>query len=203
MSHSSDEKRILIFGKWSPDVEIKDLGLKRYINLKPVIIPKSCGRWIPNLHKEKVNVIERFINKLIVPGHRGRRHKITSGHCTANTQMVLSAVKRAFELIEEKTKSNPIQIFVNAIENAALYEEIVAYRLGGIIARKAVVVSPQRRLDVALRHLAQGVYSATFNTKKKLAEAIADELLAAHNNDSKCFAIRERQRLEKEAEGAR
>jgi small subunit ribosomal protein S7 len=194
---------VAIFNKWSSEVEVKDLGLKRYLNLKPVIIPKSCGRWVPKFHKEKVNVIERFANKLAVPGHRGRRHKITSGHCTANHLTILKAIKTAFEMIEARTKKNPIEIFVGAIENSAIYEEIAAYRLGGIIARKAVVVAPQRRLDIALRHLAQGIYSATFNTKKKLAEAIADELIAAYNNDPKCFAIRERQRIEKEAEGAR
>ncbi|MEM5798363.1 MAG: 30S ribosomal protein S7 [Candidatus Aenigmatarchaeota archaeon] len=195
---------ILLFNRWdTKDVKVEDLGLKKYINLKPIIVPRTGGRWIPNLHKERVNIVERFMNKLMVPGHRGKKHKITSGHCPANIQNIYLSTKEAFEIIEKRLKANPVQIFIKAIENSAIVEEIAAYRLGGIIARKAVVVSPQRRLDLALRHLAQGVYSSCFRKKKTLAEAIAEEIIAAYQNDQKCFAIRERQRIEKEAEGAR
>ncbi|RLJ08149.1 MAG: 30S ribosomal protein S7 [Candidatus Aenigmatarchaeota archaeon] len=194
----------MIFGKWDPsEVKVEDPGLKRYINLSPVWVPRTGGRWIPNLKPEKVSIVERFMNKLMVPGHRGKKHKLTSGHCTANAQKIYLETKRAFEIIEKRLKKNPIQVLVKAIENAAIVEEIASYRLGGIIARKAVVVSPKRRLDLALRHLAQGIYSSSFKSKKTLAEAIAEELILAYNSDPKCFAIRERQRIEKEAEGAR
>ncbi|MFH0957043.1 MAG: 30S ribosomal protein S7, partial [Candidatus Aenigmatarchaeota archaeon] len=107
------------------------------------------------------------------------------------------------EAIEQKKKENPIQVLVKAIENAALYEEITAYQMGGMIARKAVITSPQRRVDLALRLMTQGIYRSTFRSKRKLAEVIASELMAIADNDAKTLPIRERNRIEKEAEGAR
>jgi small subunit ribosomal protein S7 len=84
-----------------------------------------------------------------------------------------------------------------------MIEEVTAYRVGGTIVRKHVVTSPHRRLDVALRHIAQGIYNNTFNSRKNLADAMADEIIAVADNDQKTMAVRERIRLEKEAEGAR
>ncbi len=195
----------LVFGKWSTkDVVVEDPGLVRYINLKPVYVPRSAGRFTRSgIHKEKINIIERFINKLYVAGHRGKKHKLTSGVNVGKYQMLYKNIKEAFEIIEKKTKKNPVQVLVKAIENAALYEEVVGYRVGGIIARKAVVTSPQRRLDVALRLIAQDIQSSAFKSKKKLSQVIADEIIEIYNNDSRNNVIRERARIEKEAEGAR
>jgi small subunit ribosomal protein S7 len=75
--------------------------------------------------------------------------------------------------------------------------------MGGMIARKAVITSPQRRLDLALRYITQGIFRSSFKKKTDLPNAIANELMAIYNNDNKSLAIRERNRLEKEAEGAR
>jgi small subunit ribosomal protein S7 len=196
---------ILLFNRWSfSGVEVKDPGLRRYINLKPVVIPKTSGRFGKySLHRDKMNIVERFITKLFVPGHKGKKHKLTSGHVVGQYQRICNAVKEAFDIIEKRTKQNPIQVLVNAIENAALYEEVVGYRVGGIIARKAVVVSPQRRLDFALRLIAQDIFSRAFQNKKTLPETIAEELIELANNDQRNNVIRERQRIEKEAEGAR
>ena len=196
---------ILLFNRWKlDDVEVEDLGLVKYINLRPVIVPKSGGRYASSTsHKNKMNIVERFINRLMVPGHRGKKHKITSGHCPASYNAIYLSVKDAFEIIEKKTKKNPVQVMVNAIENAAMLEEVASYRLGGIIARKAVVCTPQRRVDLALRYLTQGIYKVNFKNKKSFSNVIADELITAANDDNKNFAISERNRLEKEAEGAR
>jgi len=196
---------ILLFNKWDlSEVKVEDMGLKRYLNTQPVIVPVTGGRFgTKSVHKKKISIIERFMNKLMVPGHAGKRHKITSGRCCGNSQTICLAMKMALEIIEEKTKANPVQTLVKAIENAAMLEEVASYRLGGIIARKAVIVTPQRRLDLALRYLTQCIYKSTFKNKKPLGGVIAEQLMAAANNDPKCFAISERIRIEKEAEGAR
>lgn len=196
---------ILLFNRWDfSGVEVRDPGLKRYINLKPVIVPKTSGRYgTLSIHKPKMSVVERFINKMFVPGHRGKKHKLSSGHVVGNYQKVFRSLKEAFEIIERKTKSNPIEVLVAAIENGALYEEVMGYRLGGIIARKAVVVSPQRRLDISLRLISQNIFSKTFKNRKSLAQVIADELIEIANNDQRNNVIRERHRIEREAEGAR
>jgi small subunit ribosomal protein S7 len=197
---------IKIFGKWSvDDVEVKDLGLKKYINLQPSVIPKTDGRFTQQqFHKSKMNIVERLINKLRVPGHRGKKHVLTSGRAVDKTLTHYKIVKKAFEEIEKRTGKNPIAVFVGAIENAALREEITAYQLGGIIVRRAVVTSPQRRVDVALRNIVQAAYRKSFGKKMTMAEALAEEIIGAYNNDpNKSEAIKERERIEREAEGAR
>lgn len=199
------ETKILIFNKWDlSEVRTEDAGLKNYINLTPVVVPRSGGKYATTaFHKNKMNIVERFMNKLMVPGHRGKKHKITSGKCVGHTVGLYNDIKSAFEIIEKRTAKNPVQVLVGAIENAALLEEVAAYRMGGIIARQSVIVAPQRRLDMALRHLTQGIYRNKFKNRTPLPEVIANEILAAYSADSKSFAIQERNRIEKEAEGAR
>ncbi len=194
-----------LFGRWdTKDVKVEDMGLRKYVNVSPVMVPRTSGRFtkIPS-RKSRMNIIERLINKLMVPGHKGRKHKVTSGRCCGNTAGILRAMEEAFAIIEGKAKQNPLQVVVRAVENSAPLEEIAAYRLGGIIARKSVVIAPQRRLDLALRHLSQGIYASTFGKKKTLAQAIADEVMLAASNDKASSAVSERARLEREADGAR
>jgi len=199
------DSKILLFNRWSTDgVQVNDVGLKNKINLKPVIVPRSGGKYAPiSFHKNDMNIVERFINRLYVPGHKGKKHQIASGECVGQSIVVMTAVKKAFELIEKQTNKNPVQVLVDALINAAPFEEVAAYRLGGIIARKAIVVSPQRRLDLALRLVTQDIFRSTFRNKTTLAEAMAKELVSIASNDPKTRAIMERTRLEKEAEGAR
>ncbi len=200
-----EQPKLLLFGKWNlAEVKVEDHGLAEYINIKPVMVPRSSGRFGGSfITKKKVNIVERFITKLMVPGHRGKKHRITSGRCTGSTATIYVAIERAFDMIYEKTKQNPVQIFVKAIQNAATLEEIASYRLGGTVARRAVVTSPQRRLDITLKSLAQGIFMSRFGKKKGFGEAIASELMAAYNNDKASHAIQERMRMEREAEGAR
>lgn len=199
------DSKILLFNRWSTEgIAVNDVGLKNKINLKPIIVPRSGGRYATiSFHKNDMNVVERLINKLYVPGHKGKKHQIASGECVGQSIVVMTAVKKAFELIEKRTNKNPIQVLVDALINAAPFEEVAAYRLGGIIARKAIVVSPQRRLDLALRLVSQNIFRSTFRHNTTLAETIAKELIAIAANDSKTLAVMERTRLEKEAEGAR
>ena len=199
------EGKILIFNRWDmSQAKVEDPGLINYINLMPIVIPRTGGKYgTSSLQKGKMCIVERFMNKMMVPGHRGRKHKITSGKCVGTTVTLCNDIKKAFEIIEKRTSRNPVQVFVKAIENAALLEEVASYRMGGIIARQAVIVTPQRRLDLALRHLSQGIYKIKFKNKVPLPEVIATELIAASANDSRSFAIQEKNRIEKEAEGAR
>jgi len=197
--------KILLFNRWDTEgVTVKDLGLKNYVNVSPIVVPKTSGRYgTSTIHKGNIHIVERFINRLMVPGHRGKKHKYTSDRCTASNHAIYFSIKEAFEIIEKRTKKNPVQVLVDAVENSALIEEIASYRLGGIIARQAVIVSPKRRLDLALRVLTQGIYHSGFGKKTTLAQGIAEELIAASENDPRSVAIRDKNRIEKEAEGAR
>jgi len=197
---------IKLFNKWDFDgIEVSDPGLKPYINLKPIIVPKTGGKYSKQkFHKSKMNIIERFANKLMVPGHRGKKHLLTSGRNTGKTQTVFNIIKQVFEEIEKKTKENPIKIFVGALENASLREEITSYQMGGTIVRKAVITSPQRRVDSALSIICQSSYRKSFGKKISIVDALVDEIINAYKNDStKSEAIKEKERIEREASGAR
>ena len=194
-----------IFNKWEIEgIKVKDPGLRNYINLSPVIIPHSFGRFQKRQLRSKMNVIERFINKMMVPGHEGKKHKRTSGILLGKKEKNFKIFIRAMEKIEKKLNKNPIEVFVRAIENAALREEIAGYQVGGIIVRRAVITSPQRRLDLALRNIAQAAYKKAFGKKLNIVDALVEEIIGAYNNDaSKSLAIKEKERIEKEAESSR
>jgi len=195
-----------LFGKWpTGEIKVADKGLEQYIGLRPAIVPRSSGRFSSSQHgKSKINVVERLITKMMVPGHRSRKHVISSDVASGKYTKEYNSIKKAFETIEAKTKKNPVEVLVRAIENAALREEIAAYQVGGIIVRRAVVSSPQRRMDLALRTITQAAYRKSFGKGVKIADALANELMAAAENDaSKSEAVKERERIEREAEGAR
>jgi small subunit ribosomal protein S7 len=197
---------IKLFNRWDFEgIVVNDPGLKPYINLKPVIIPKSGGRYSKQkFHKSKMNIVERFANKLMVPGHRGKKHLLTSGRNTGETQTIFKIIKEVFEKIEQKTKENPLKVFVGAIENAALREEITSYQMGGTMVRKAVITSPQRRVDAALMIITQSSYRKSFGKKISMADTLVDEIINAYKNDTaKSEAIKEKERIEREAGGAR
>ncbi len=193
-----------LFGKWDSNIGVQDPSLMGYINLDSRFLPRSAGRHRKPFHKSRAHIIERLALHLLVPGHSGKKHRITSGVFGGRLYNALQTVENTLDILEKKQQgSNPIEILVRAIENAALTEEIISYQMGSIMAREAVVTSPQRRVDKALRFFVQGAYRKSFNSKKSISEALADEILAAYNNSPDSTAIREKQRIEREAAGAR
>ena len=150
-----------------------------------------------------MHIIERMALHMLTSGHASKKHKITSGHFGGGFHNALSIVENALEKIEEKTKKNPIEVFVRALENAAICEEITTYKMGGNVARQVVITSPQRRVDKALRLFSQAAYRGSFNKKGSVVNSLVNEIIAAYENSNKSFAIKERNRIEQEASGAR
>ncbi len=195
-----------IFNKWETEnITVTDPGLKNYINLRPVVVPRTFGRnSVKQFHKSQMNIVERLATHIYVSGHRGKKHTITSGKNVGKTFKAWKIIEDAFAIIEDRTKKNPVEVFVKALENAAIREEITSFQVGGIIVRKAVITSPQRRIDLALRLVVQGSYQKSFNNTKRMADTLADEIFAAYNNDPQSsFSIKEKERKEREAGGAR
>lgn len=183
-----------LFQKWDlSDLSISDLGVKRYICLKPVSVPHSSGKHAKQqFNKSDISIVERLINNLM----RG-------GKNTGKKQQAMKFVRNAFNIIEEKTKKNPIQVLIDAISNAGPREEVVRLKYGGISVPKAVDTAPQRRVDTALRYIATGVFQSSFKSKKTISECLAFELLAASNGDSKSFSINKKDSKERVAKAAR
>ena len=191
-----------LFGKCDA-VEVLDPSLKGYINTEGRLLPRSEGSERGRFHKSRMHIAERLALKLLIPGHTGKKHKLTSGPLAGNYSNVISAVEKALDIIHQKEKKNPLEVLVKAVENASVREEVVSYKKGSVIAREAVVSSPQRRVDKTLKYIAQSTYRKAFKSKKKLPEALADELIAASKGSSDSFAIKEKERIEREASGAR
>ena len=152
-------------------------GLKDYINLSPVLVPYSAGRNVAKqFHKSKKNIVERLMSKLFVAGHKGKKHWRTSRQNTGKITTAHKIIKKTFEIIEQRTKENPVNVFVEALVNAAPREEIITIEYGGARYPKAVECAPQRRIDIALRYFCQGAYQKSFNTKKAIEDCLADEI---------------------------
>jgi small subunit ribosomal protein S7 len=183
------------YGRWRTDeITIKDPGLRKYINLDMAGVPHTGGRRHANrlFGKAKVSVVERLINGMM-------RTEIYTG----NKQSSYKLVGKAFAEIELKTKEKPIQVLVRALGNAAPKEEITRLRFGGINVPKAVDTSPQRRLDIGLRHIAQGAMATSFKNVKPIHQCLADEIIKAAKDDVTSFAVGKKEEMERVAKSAR
>lgn len=199
MSREAEEmdvrpEEIRLFSKWSYEsVDVRDPSLKRYLSLRPVWIPHTGGRHEHRrFGKAEVPIVERLMNKLMLPGRNtGKKH------------LAYNIVKKAFDIIYLKTGENPLQILVRAIENAAPREETTRIMFGGIVYHVAVDVSPQRRIDLALKYIVEGARRAAFNNPKPIEECLADEIIAAANYDEKSYAIQKKEEIERIALSSR
>jgi len=196
---------IKLFNRWSTDgIKVDDPGIEPYISLQPIFVPKTGARYAGNkFHKSRINIVERLINKLMTPGHKAKKHKITSGHCTGKANTAFNLVEQTFATIEKRTGKNPIAVFVKALENAAPREEIISIEYGGARYPKAVECAPQRRVDQALKQMVQGAYGKSFNSKKSISDTLADEILAAFQCSQSSNAVSKKLELERQADSSR
>lgn len=200
-----DEK---LFDKWDFNVEVRDSGLKGHINLDPVYIPHSSGRYQKKrFGKAKLSIVERLINKLMRTGSAkkkigGRFLRRKGGHSGKKVK-VYHTVKNAFDIINSKTKKSPLEVLIRALENSAPMEETTTITYGGVKYHMAVDMSPQRRLDFALKYISLGASLKTFKSKKSFSEALAEEIIFASNYDMKSVAVSKREEVERIAKSAR
>jgi small subunit ribosomal protein S7 len=189
-----DSKEIKLFGKWSfKGIEVKDPGLQRYISLRPVVISHSMGRHEhKRFRKANVNIVERVANNLMRPGkNAGKKAKVTN------------IVKNALEIVGLRTGKNPVEVLVKAVENSSPCEDTTRISYGGIVYHLSVDVAPQRRVDLALRHITDGARQSSVNNPRSIDECLAEELIMAGNNDQKSFAVAKRNEIERVAQASR
>ena len=193
------------FNRWdTKEIKVEDLGLRDYIILDPKVVPRTGAKYAGNkFHKSKIFIVERLINKIMIPGHKGKKHFKTTNHITGKSQTAYDMVEEVFRIIESRTKENPIRVYVKALENAAPREQIISIEYGGARYPKAVECAPQRRIDIALRYMTQGAYHKAFNTKKAYTACLADEIIAAYKLSSNSNAISKKQEVERQADALR
>lgn len=191
---SKEHPDLKLFGKWSfQGIEVNNVGLKRYISLKPILVPHSMGRHEHGrFHKSEVNIVERFVNNLMRPGRSAGKK-----------ERVINLVRNAFEIIHLRTGKNPIEVLVRAVESSAPCEDTTRISYGGVVYHQAVDMAPQRRVDIALRLLSEGARKASFGNPRPLEEYLADEITFASENDIKSNAIKKRNEMERVARSSR
>ncbi len=196
---------IKFFNRWEKgNAEVRDRGLQEYITIEPKLVPKTGARYAQmRFHKSQTFIVERLATKLMDTGHKGKKHFMSSGHNTGKKNHALKVVEVALIQAEKKLKENPLAVLVRAVENSAPREETIAIEYGGARYPKAVEVSPQRRVDLALRNLTQGAYLRSFNKKVKIEDALADEIIFAAQSSSKSNAISKKRDLERQASSSK
>lgn len=195
MSQTAEQKQeIKLFGKWSyKEAKVNDIGIQRYVSLKPMVIPHSMGRHEhQRFRKANVSLVERLANNLMRPGpNAGRKAK------------TMNIVKQAFEIIHLRTGKNPIEVLVKAVENSAPCEDTTRISYGGVVYHLSVDIAPQRRVDLAIRNISDGARQASINNPRSIVECLAEELILAANHDIKSFAVAKRHEIERVAQSSR
>jgi len=185
---------VLLFGRFDvTGVLIKDVGMARYIDISPVAVPHTGGKHTNKpFAKAKMSVVERLINGMM-----------RTENFTGKKLKAYRAVENAFGIIEKKTQRNPLQVLVDALQHVAPREEVTRLQYGGISVPKAVDVAPARRVDLALRYICNGALEGSHKSKKAIEESLADEIIAAANNDVNCYSVAKKEEIERVSSSAR
>ena len=196
-----------LFDKWELDnLEVHDLSFKNYISLRSVLVPHTHGKHaFRQFEKSKINIVERLINKIMRSGsQRKLKGKMIRGRAGTGKKMkAYSVVQAVFDNINKRTKQNPIQILINAIEAAAPAEETTRVNMGGISYHQSVDVSPQRRIDIAIKNIALGAMANSFGSKSTFEQCLFNEIMNTSNKDMKSYAIQKKEETERMARSAR
>ena len=125
-------------------------------------------------------VVTRLINNIMLDGKKGTAQKIVYG---------------AFEIIQEKTGKEPVEVFRAAMDNIMPVLEVKARRVGGATYQVPMEVRPERRQTLGLRWLT--TYSRA-RSERTMAERLAAEIMDATNNLGS--AVKKREDTHKMAE---
>jgi len=127
--------------------------------------------------------VAKFINQVMKRGKKTIARKI---------------IYRAFDIIKEKTKKEPLEIFETALKNASPLLEVKPKRIGGATYQVPMEVKGERRLTLAMRWIIQAAKS---RKGKLMREKLAEELIDAANNTG--VAIKKKEDTHRMAEANR
>ena len=198
----TETANLLLFRKWDlSKIEVKDPGLKNAISVNKTIMPLTFGRSaLKRFNKAEVNIVERLANKLL---HFGKRYAKNTGRMGGKKTRSINTVKAALDIMYLKTGKNPIEVLVRAIENSAPNEDTTRIVYGGTVYHVSVDVAPLRRVDLALRFIAEGVRDASFSNPKAIEENLAEHLILAAANDMNAPSVKKKNELERIAMASR
>ena len=125
-------------------------------------------------------VVTKLINNIMLDGKKGLATRI---------------VYDAFDIIEETTGNDALEVFYQALENIMPTLEVKARRIGGANYQVPMEVRPERRQTLALRWL---VNFSRARGEKTMVERLAKEILDASNNSG--AAVRRKEEMHRAAE---
>ena len=118
-------------------------------------------------------LVTKLVNSIMLDGKKGVAQKVVYG---------------AFEIVEEKTGKNGLEVFQQAMENIMPTLEVKTRRVGGANYQVPIEVRPDRRQTLGLRWLTD------FSRKrgeKTMKERLAGEIMDACNNTGASVKKRE------------
>ncbi|MBY6242411.1 30S ribosomal protein S7 [Methylosinus sp. Sm6] len=118
-------------------------------------------------------VVTKFMNSIMYAGNKSVAEAIVYG---------------AFDIIESKAKSDPLQVFKQALENVAPAIEVRSRRVGGATYQVPVEVRNERRQALAIRWI---ITAARARNDKTMVDRLSAELLDASNNRGNAVKKRE------------
>ncbi len=130
--------------------------------------------------KYKSTLVTRFVNNLMWDGKKALAFRI---------------FYKAFDIIEEKTGKNPMEIFEAAIQNVMPVVEVRSRRIGGATFQIPTEVRSERRISLAIKWL---IRYARARNERTMAEKLAAELLAASRGEG--AAVKKKEDTHKMAE---
>jgi small subunit ribosomal protein S7 len=198
-----DQPSALLFNKWDVrKIAVNDQGLQNVISLIPsVAIPVTFGRHEhQRMKKADVHIVERLANKLM---HFGKRYAKNTGRMGGKKARIYKTIEAALDILSLETGKNPVELLVKAIENASPNEDTTRIVYGGVVYHVSVDVAPLRRVDLALRFIAEGVRESTYSSLQSIEEVLAREILLASGNDMSSYAIKKKNEQERIAMSSR
>ena len=133
--------------------------------------------------KFKYMVLSKFMNQIMQDGKKSTAERIVYG---------------ALDLVEDRAKRDPVDVFKDALEAIAPSVEVRSRRVGGATYQVPVEVRPERRQALAIRWLAAAAKSRNENTMR---ERLAGELMDA--SQGRGTAVKKREDTHKMAEANR
>jgi small subunit ribosomal protein S7 len=200
---SKDHPNILLFNKWDVrKIEVRDPGLQNVISIvASVVIPITFGRHEhQRMKKAEVHIVERLANKLM---HFGKRYAKNTGRMGGKKARIFKIIDTALDIINLETGKNPVELLVKAVENASPNEDTTRIVYGGVVYHVSVDVAPLRRVDLALRFIAEGVRESTYSSLQSIEEVLAKEIILTAANDMSSYAIKKKNEQERIAMSSR
>ncbi|TAL39239.1 MAG: 30S ribosomal protein S7 [Spirochaetes bacterium] len=118
-------------------------------------------------------LVTKFINCMMYDGEKG---------------VAENAFYKAMDILEQRAKKNPIEVFMQALDNVKPVVEVKSRRVGGATYQVPIEIRPERRQALGIRWL---ISYSRGRSEKTMFQKLAGELMDAYNNTGASIKKRE------------